>query len=219
MISDHFWKILAVLALLIGGFFWYKNYSESRTLSNLSMELAEFIAFTPETIPEDDEEAHSRFLKAIALVYNARESGTDVGLLADGALTHNELKLSGSRAGMIRKAIFEAEKQGRELGIFNEASIWDLQDGQKVKITEGPYAGDEIAILRRVPASVAKGAEFFPGNFVLVPESVAAMSQDLVITEDVRNASGVLAAADVISAAEANLIKKHFYRYRDNKGS
>ena len=215
MIGDHFWKTVLALFLLAGLGFWFHNYQKNRAFGGLTMDLAELISFTDDTMPADEEEAQQRFIKAFTLIHNSREEGEDPGLMFDSAFKYNETSTSGSKASLIRRAIYAAEAQGKKLGIFNEESIWDLQDGQLVKIVEGPFSGEKIAILRSVPASIAKRAEFFIGNFVLVPESVAAVSQDLVITENLYNASSELAAAEVITPATAKLIKTQYYKHRN----
>ena len=158
MISDNFWKILFILMVLTGLVFWYKDHTEQVTFKRTATELADLIAFTEETLPRNEEEAHQRFIKAITLVNDAEEAGIDTGLLVDKAFDYNELSNDGAQANLIRNAIFDSQNSGKKLGIFNEDALWDLRDGQAVEVMKGPYKGEKIAICQRVHSSIGEGA-------------------------------------------------------------
>jgi hypothetical protein len=215
MISDNFWKILFILMVLTGLVFWYKNYKENTSFNNTASELADLIIFTPETLPRNEEEAQQRFIKAVTLIEMAEQDRIDTSLLLEAAFEYNDIGIDSAEAGLVRNALFDSQANGKKLGIFNQESMWDLQDGQPVEIVNGPYKGEKIAIALHVPASIGEGAQLFLGNMVLVPESVAAISSDLILTEDVYNTSIKLANASVISNDAAKVIKENYYLQRE----
>ncbi|MFT4547881.1 MAG: hypothetical protein ACI8XO_002306 [Verrucomicrobiales bacterium] len=216
MISDHFWKFILFLILTTCLIFWYRDYEEKRATNNLVWELADLVSFTAETRPSTLGEAHSRFVKAVTLLHTNRMGGAKVNELLDAVFENNGLSIDGAKANLIRHALLDSEKIAKELGVFNEDSIWDLEDGHLVKITNGPFAGENFAIVHRVPATIGKGAEFFIGNFLIVPESVAAVTQDFVLTEDVLSTAFKLSAAEVLRKEDANLIKKNYSLQRES---
>jgi hypothetical protein len=210
MISDNFWKILFILMLLTGLGFWYKSSTERKAFKITTSQLADLVSFTEETLPRNDEEAHQRFIRAVSLVYEAEQQGTErARQLLDATFDYNEISKDGAKANLIRNAILDSVSSCRKLGVFNEESYWDLQDGQAVEITEGPYTGEKITVTHRVPPSIAPGARLFLGNFLIVPESIAAVSRDVELTQDVVYTSTKLANAEIISDAEALLIKQN----------
>ena len=214
MISDNFWKILFILMVLIGLVFWFKNHTEKTKFKNTASELADLIAFDEENQPDTDEEARTRYVKAVALVNEADESGIDTTLLLEAAFDYNGISADGAEAALVRSSLFDSQANGRKLGIFNEEAYWELRDGQLVEITTGPYKGENIAVALQVPASIGKGASRFLGNMVLVPESVANLAQDLELTENVLNTSIKLANADIITSEAAAAIKDAYYLQR-----
>ena len=215
MLSDNFWKILFILVLLWGIVFWWKSYQEKSAFRASASELAELIAFDEENQPRDMEEAQGRFIQAITLLHNAEQEGIAIDLLVNAANEYNELSKDGGLARMIFSGLFQSLKNANELGIFTDDSLWDLQDGQAVPITKGPFEGEKIAISHHVPPSIGTGAQYFIGNFVLVPESVAAASSDLELTENLYNTSIKLLSADIIAGDEAKAIKDNFYLQRE----
>lgn len=214
MISDNFWKILFVLMLLGGLVFWYKSHRSKAAFNNAASELAALIDFDEESMPHDDAEAQERFIKAITLLYHMEESGMDTSLLLTAAHKNNEVTSDSGHARLIDSSLYESLAHAKNFGIFNDDSIWDLEEGRAVKIVEGPFKGENIAVTYFVPPAIAEGARLFLGNFVLVPESVAAASQDIELTELLHLTSTKLANANIITAGEAKAIKDNFYLQR-----
>jgi hypothetical protein len=215
MISDNFWKILFLLMVFTGLGFWFKSHSEKTSFKRTASSLADLIAFTEETLPRDDAEAQERFIKAVTLIHDAGESGIDRTELLDAAFAYNEIGRDGAEAILVRESLFDSLDNANKLGIFNNETIWDLQDGQAVKIAEGPYAGENIAVALIIRPDIGEGARFFPGNMLIVPASIAAINRDLELTEKVLNTSIKLANANVISADAAKAIKENYYLQRD----
>jgi len=63
MISDNFWKILFLLMVFTGLWFWFKNHSEKNVFKRSASELADLIAFSEDTLPRNDAEAEQRFIR------------------------------------------------------------------------------------------------------------------------------------------------------------
>ena len=215
MLSDNFWKILFILILLAGLVFWWKDYRGKSAFKANASELAGLIALDEENQPRDMEEAQGRFIRAIELLHNAEQDGHTLDLLVNAANEYNDISTDSGLARMISSGLFQSLKNAEDLGIFTDDSHWDLQDGQPVPITRGPFEGEDIAISHLVPPSLGPGAQYFVGNFVLVPESVAAASGDFELTENLYNTSIELLSADLIEGGEAKAIKDNFYLQRD----
>ncbi len=141
MISDNFWKILFLLMVFTGLGFWFKNHSEKTAFKRSASELADLVAFSEESLPRNDEEAHGRFIKAVTLLHEASAEGIDNGLLLDAAFEYNGIGRDGAEAILVRDSLQDSLDNARRLGFINNETIWDLRDGQNVKISEGALCG------------------------------------------------------------------------------
>ncbi|MGI9244847.1 MAG: hypothetical protein ACR2RV_28850 [Verrucomicrobiales bacterium] len=215
MISDNFWKILFVLMVVAGLVFWFRDYSEKTAFKRSASELADLIAFDEETLPRNDEEAHGRFIKSLTLIHEANTEGTESTTLLDAAFEYNGISRDGAEAILIRECLLDGLDNAKKLGIFNNETIWDLQDGQMVKIPEGVYKDESIGVTNFVHPDIGPGARLFLGNMMLVPASIAALNRDLELTEKVLNTSIKLANADIIQPDAAKAIKENYYRQRE----
>ncbi len=211
MIADNFWKIIFILLVLTGLVFWFKSHRENSTFKATASDLADIITFEEKARPRNEAEAQERFYKAIALVHDAEVSGISMEELFAAAFEYNDIGNDSSEARMVRNELLAARSTAEKLGLLADDGIWRLRDGEAPKITAGPFKGEKAVITRHVPASIAPEANLFMGNFVLVPESVAAVAMDLEITEDVVHTSSELWNAEIITKEQNKAIKDSFY--------
>jgi len=207
MIADNFWKFLAAVLVVAGLVFWFKTRSTKRDFNNTALEMAEMVAYGDDTKPRNQRESDERFIKAVALLHYADQNEMERAKLFAAVHEENGFSPEGGHARLINSRLEESLATCRKLGILDDETSRDLDEGVKVKINSGPYKGEKITITQHVPPSVGANAEFFAGNLLIVPESIAFASENLVVTDKMREVAEKLRNAEIITEGEMKTIK------------
>ncbi|MGK0189134.1 MAG: hypothetical protein ACI9R3_004951 [Verrucomicrobiales bacterium] len=212
MIGEHFWKIVFVIALLVGGYFWYDNWqkqneSESRMIAMLDL-IGENKALAEDASVK---EAGVPLLKLLVMLHNYEkyENVTNVGQLLDTIFKRavTEERIESSEVDAFKAVIMTNNDLCTQYGVFEDSEgILMMENGRSPKVTKGALKGDKLIIGHFVSPMLAPEAKNAFANLVITPESVFAL-QDEIPDRSVISASGRLRQIRAIGPSTLERIK------------
>lgn len=228
---DHFWKILFLLGVTVGGWFAYDRYERGNEWTRVTegfRSAYDEIQTQPEA---SDEDSYGKYWRLLALLkefqINAKlEHITPVppeGVKADDSATtatHTKWLLDAvmaSGSGSKRKGDVEAQltlvanlQLCEELGVFlSDKNMTQMLAGRAPVIQEGPFEGDTLAVTQRIPIFAARQIARHPANFTLIPEpALGIVSQD--VDAKVRELAQRFRGADILNAESMQQITQMY---------
>lgn len=213
MIGEHFWKIVFVIALLIGGYFWYDNWQKQNESEGRMIAILDLIAEN-KALAEDAtvEQAGVPLFKLLVMLHNYEkyENVTDLKGVIDTIFDRavEEEKLDESEIDAFKAAILTNRQLCDEYGVFDDSEgIMMMENGRSPKVAKGALKGDKLLIGHLVSPLLAPEAKNSFANLVITPESVIGLQ-----TEDpdrsVVNAAGRLRQIRAIGPSTLERIKK-----------
>lgn len=186
---------LLLILLAVGGLvlYWMKQQTRTeyeRQVGALSSSL-ERRSFNPTTPPA---QAEALFLRALIILEDYRTlvargripSGEEAYLreavIAAGYTSEGEIQL-------VIRNLRENLNLCQQMKVTGEgAGTKAMLSGQAPAIRAGSFKGESLVITRRIPAIIAPEAANHPGNYTLVPASVAALMWPYTLSDGVVSA-------------------------------
>lgn len=171
MVSSNWLKLLFVVVLAYGAYRWWDERETAARQEALVGELRTLLREHPNEGPE---EASVRSLFAIlAQLQQPRPEGLeDTAELVRQAV--RESPRLQRQAELLVEALVENERALEQLGLDNQEAALLLLVGRSPRIASGPWAGETLAVGRRLSPLKAPEARFTLANLVVMPDSVAA---------------------------------------------
>ena len=185
MIGEHFWKIVFVIGLLVGGYFWYDNWQKQNASENRMIALLDLVGEN-QALPDTAtiEEAGVPLLKLLVKLhhYEKYENVKDARDLLDTVFERAvaEQRIDSTEVDAFRTAIIVNRKLCvEEYGVFDDPEgILMMENGRSPKVAKGAFKGDKLLVGHFVSPILAPEAKNAFANLVLTPESVFALQTD-----------------------------------------
>ena len=208
---EHFWKIVFVIVILIGGYFWYDRWQAKNESERRMSQVLQLIENT-KTLPKSasPERAGESLYRVLALLRRFETAGeVTISVLLDDVFNRavKEGRLTNQEVPALRSALNANLRICEELGVFESDGVTMMEAGRAPTIRTGPFAKDKLIIGHLVPPTLAPEARSYFGNLVLTPESVFALQTDDVDRSIMRQA-GNLRAIKAISHSSMYRIKR-----------
>ena len=222
-IIDHFWKFILLILVVVGGYFGYGKYEEAWKAQVAALR-GSFQEIDTNFKAKDEVSVrpYIRFLGTVKEIQERlkrdefkpqapsghktdEEPSAETGMrwLMDGAMDKGESGTRTAEMDLMQDAVFANLKICDKLGIFNNSRNLELMlDGKFPVIENGNYAGEKLIVSQRIPVNAARELYRHPGNYTLVPETIAIIeSQD--IDTKLRELASKFKAAGLLTS-EAN---------------
>ncbi|MCB1096203.1 MAG: hypothetical protein KDN22_11560 [Verrucomicrobiae bacterium] len=184
MIGEHFWKIVFVIALLVGGYFYYDHWHKQNESENRMIAMLDLIEEN-KALPEDAtvEQAGAPLLKLMVNLnnYETYENVTNVKDLLDTIFKRavTEERVAESEQEAFKTAILENRNLCRAYGVFDDSEgILMMENGRSPKVTKGAFKGDKLIVGHFVSPMLAPEAKNSFANLVVTPESIFGMQTE-----------------------------------------
>ncbi len=171
MLSSNWLKLLFVVVIAYGAYRWWDERETAARQEALVEELRGLLREHPGEGPE--EAAVRSLFSILALLQQPRPAG-----LEDTAELIREAVRESSRlqrqAELLVEGLQENQRALEQLGLDNEEAALLLVVGRSPRIQSGPFAGETLAVGRRLSPLKAPEARFTLANLIVMPDSVAA---------------------------------------------
>ena len=184
MIGEHFWKIVFVIALLVGGYMYYDRWQEKTESENRMIALLDLLEES-KALPKaaSIEKAGVPLFKLMLQLHNYEryENVTDVEEMLDTIFKRavEEQRLSNEEVDPFRVAIVTNLDMCEQYGIFEDPdALLMMENGRSPKVSRGAFKGDKLLIGHFVSPTLAPDAKNTLPNLVLTPETVFGLQND-----------------------------------------
>ena len=192
-VAEHFWKILLLILASVGGWFGYDKYTKSEAWDSVIQSYkGEFqdIDHAPNAKEENSQRRYWKFLVSLRDFHNAVNNGEilpvapkDSSDEASEVTTRNAfnwllagLSTSDSSSTLVMDALRINYAMCEKYGLFaSQTNLNRINRGEDPIIESGPYRDERLVISLRLPIFAAREACHHPANFVILPESIAAI--------------------------------------------
>lgn len=215
MLVDHFWKILFILLVGVGCWFWLKHEKGKKLYASQIAEIAELMDTRGSAAAKDAEDAAERYQKTMALLSAiAIKQGEKFAIreIIVEAATLNESTKPETDA--LVEALDQSYKHAQGMGLFDsefvDNSMFRMEDGSAAKISKGPWKGENAVIGFFIPPALAEGIATHPANRVLLPHSVRISSEHGPITRTMDNRAERLKSTDILDIGTREKIRNTY---------
>ena len=184
MIGDHFWKIVFVIGLLVGGYFYYDRWHKQNESEKRMVVMLDLIQENKE-LPESAsvEQAGVPLFKLMVKIHNygTYEKVTEFDELLKSIFKRavQEERIAESDQEAFMTAILTNRKLCLAYGIFDGSEgILMMENGRSPKVTKGAFKGEKLIVGHFVPPMLAPEAKNSFANLVLTPESIFALQNE-----------------------------------------
>lgn len=205
-------KVLVVLGALGGLFYGVERERARGEYARQVGALAEVLDRRQASAEVPGAEAEARYLRALVIYADYRQlrHAGRVSAGEDGYL-REALAAAGygseGEIGMVVRGLRE------NLGVCLAMKVWDeggpgLWAGGEPVIRAGPFAGDTLAVRRRLAGELAPDLMNHPANFALVPSLAGALMWPLVLEEESLRAVEEFRAQGMLDAKVAQALRQ-----------
>jgi hypothetical protein len=184
MIGEHFWKIVFVIALLVGGYFYYDHWHKQNESEKRMIAMLDLIQENKE-LPENAsiERAGGPLFKLMVKLqnYGTYENVTDFDGLLNSIFKRavQEERVAESEQEAFKTAILTNRKLCLAYGVFDDSEgFLMMENGRSPKVNKGAFKGDKLIVGHFVPPMLAPEAKNSFANLVLTPESIFALQNE-----------------------------------------
>lgn len=192
-IAEHFWKFVLLILASVGGWFGYDKYTKSEAWNSVvDGYKGEFkdIDNSANAKDENSQRRYWKFLVSLHDFHTAVANGEvlpvppkDVSDEASEVNTKNAfawlltaLSTSDSSSSLMMEALRTNYATCEKYGLFSsQTNLNRINRGENPIIENGPYRDEHLVISLRLPIFAAREACHHPANFVILPESIAAI--------------------------------------------
>jgi hypothetical protein len=223
-LADHFWKIFFIVGALIGSWFGYDRYVKTEAWEGVLQSYKAGYNAIDKSPNAKDEDSQGNYWKFLASLYYFKEGVTneeikpivpkDVSedasdpnaknamdwLLASfgGSERSSQLVIEGIRANLLTCEKFK---------VFSAANLQRMQSGHEPLIETGIWRDEPLVIALRLPIFATRETCHHPANFVLLPESIAAI-EPTEVDDPTKGFASKLKQASIISQRSMDAINR-----------
>jgi|GEM_PF-3516539 len=220
-IANHFWKILFMVILTVAGYFYWQEQKNDKSQNMQVLEFARLISPKLHTEHTSIKTFQSDLFQAMALLHRHRSGNGKITApskqterlqsLIHDANFHNGCK--SVRSQLIYRQLKENLKRCEEYGLFeeNSAALDMMATGRSPKVAKGAFKGEKLVVAFNVSPVLAREGRNAISNATIVPESIRALS-DEVVTSKIYSTTQALERAEVIERASWERIQTLYRR-------
>ncbi len=191
-LADHFWKLFFVVGALVGSWFGYERYVKTEDWEGVLQSYKTQFNAIDKSPNAKDENSQGNYWKFLASLYYFKEGVTNEEIRpivpkdtsdetsdpnAKNAMDWLLTSFGGSERStqMILEALKSNLLTCERFKIFSSANLQRMQNGKEPIIETGIWRDEALVISLRLPIFATRETCHHPANFVLLPESIAAI--------------------------------------------
>ncbi len=208
MLAENFWKIIFVLLVGVGCWFWFQSASKKKKFERQIAGLAELIDPASVDAPRTAGEAERRTFQTVATLHEIVLRGGDDFNPREAADRAANMIADGKTATLLASRLVDNYNTAQELGALTDDGIFSMIDGAHAKITEGIWEGDYLEAAPIIPVDFDPVLAESLLNRTLVPESVRNAMAGADLTKLAYDHANSLHRAGVLDLSAYQAIRK-----------
>lgn len=233
LLLDHFWKILLVVLLVVGGSYFFNQREKSQRWDQTVKKFATYLDTANTDYKKDPKEVQGRYWEMLNYVQDVRNNLRDGKLKVkrpsnrdaegdpdnvetalrwamEAAVESNgisfELPIHRHLLNVVKENIAMADK----LGLYDtQQNRLAMVKGEPPTVNKGAFKGDKAILTNRIPVVIAREVRNHPMNLAIAPETVAGAIGDDVDEEVYRNA-GIMKDSSAIQKKSFEAVKQWY---------
>lgn len=215
MLVDHFWKILFILVVGVGCWFWLKYEKGKKLYAGQIEEIAELVDTRGSAAAKDAEQAAERYQKTMALLNSIATKKGDKFAMREVFVAVGEVNESTKpETDALIETFDQSYNYAKSMGLFSPDVIDDtmfrMEDGSAAKIAKGPWKGENAVVGFYLPPAIAENLANHPANRVLLPHSVRIAADHGPITRTMDNRAERLKSSDILDIGTREKIRLNY---------
>ncbi len=193
-LAEHFWKFLLLIIISVGSWFGYDKYAKQQQWDRVIESFRTDLNAIDKSPTASNAESLGNYWKLLANLHDFKQDlNTENGVTPIPPKDSGGEKSENSTKGgyewlldalSLPTVMLETTKTNfttcEQFGLFSTANLAKMKRGENPTIENGSYKGEKAIISQRVPIFAAREACHQPANFIILPESVAAIDSSEV---------------------------------------